>query len=395
MSDDDFEALLRGAATSSAQDDTPPPISRREARGANRGAGAFILVVVLVILGGIGGAGWWAWGEYGERVLDYLGEEEIPDYAGTGTDPEVLIVVEQGDIGEDVARKLVDQGVTASFESVYEVLLNDTSITFQPGTYRLLTEMSAQAALDALGNPENRLLYRVTIPEGRTLTQTLDIIAENSDISLSDLEAAVDDPTVYGVNPPAQEGYLEPLEGYLFPATYDVEPGTSASELIQRMVDEMVSRLEDRGVERDQWHEVLTKASLIQREARETEDFYRVAAVIDNRIEDGMRLQFDSTVTYYENTFGTVWTTDAARENPDNLFNTYFYPGLPVGPIGLSGDTALDAALNPAEGDWKYFVTVNLESGATKFSATLDEHNAAVALLQEYCDNPDNAVYCE
>ena len=396
MSDDEFEALLRGAGQSQNSSlDDPPPIRRRQQPRDSRGAGAFIIVVVLVLLGGLGGAGWWAWDQYGDRVLSFLGQEDIPDYEGPGEQPEVVVVVEPGDIGEDVARKLFDQGVTASFESVYQLLLTDTSITFQPGSYRLLTEMSAQSALDALGDPDNRLLYRVTIPEGRSVTQAIETIAENTDIPLADLEEAINDPSVYGVELPGDGEYVQPLEGYLFPATYDVEPGTSASDLIARMVGEMTSRLDARGVSADERHEVLTKAALVQREAREEEDFYRVARVIDNRLEDNMALQFDSTVTYFENTFGTVWTTDEARENPDNPYNTYFYPGLPLGPIGLPGDLALDAVLNPAEGPWRYFVTVNLRTGATKFSESLREHNAAVSLLEEWCDVPDNAVYCE
>ncbi|MDR9434013.1 endolytic transglycosylase MltG [Pontimonas sp.] len=395
MSDDEFEALLRGSSQPDDEPDQPEQRSRRDRRESGRSAGALILIIVLVVIAGIAGSGWWAWGQYGDRVLAYLGEEEIPDYAGEGSSDEVLIVVEQGDIGEDVARKLADQGVTASFESVYQLLLEDTSVTFQPGTYRLRSEMSGSAAIDALQDSDNRLLYRITIPEGRSVTQAIETIAENSDIPLADLEAAIADPSVYGVTPPAENTYLQPLEGYLFPATYEVEPGTSASALIQEMVDEMLTRLDDRGVPAEQRHEVLTKAALVQREAKEPEDFFKVAAVIDNRLEDGMALQFDSTVTYWENTYGTVWTTDEGRANADNPYNTYYYTGLPVGPIGLPGDIALDAVLEPAEGDWKYFVTVNLQSGETKFSNTLAEHDGAVALLREWCDNIDNAVYCE
>jgi Predicted periplasmic solute-binding protein len=123
MSDDEFEALLRGSSDDAERPLDQRPPSRKERRqGSSRGAGVAILVTVLVILGGIAGAGWWGWDQYGEQVLDYLGEEEIPDYAGTGDQPEVLVIVEQGDIGEDVARKLADQGVTASFESVYQLL---------------------------------------------------------------------------------------------------------------------------------------------------------------------------------------------------------------------------------------------------------------------------------
>ncbi|MFZ9101603.1 MAG: endolytic transglycosylase MltG [Pontimonas sp.] len=390
MTNDEFESLLRG-------DTSPIPVAqqeeelRRERPTPKRsGAGWAVFTVVLIILGGLVGGGFWGWSQYGERILNYLGEEEIPDYAGAGNAPEIILVIESGDIGEDVARKLSEEGVTASFEAVYQILLDDTSITFQPGTYRLLSEMSAQSALDAIANPENRVLYKVTIPEGVTLSRALEIISENSDIALADLEQAAADPTVYGVNP---EG--DSLEGYLFPATYTLEPGSSASDVVSMLVDEMIARLDGLGIAPDQWHEVLTKAALIQREARETEDFYKVSAVIDNRIADDMLLQFDSTVTYWENTYGTVWTTDEARANADNPYNTYFYPGLPPGPIGLPGATALDAAINPADAEYRYFVTVNLQSGATVFSETLSEHEAAVQLLREWCDVAENRPYCE
>jgi UPF0755 protein len=390
VTNDEFESLLRG-------DTSPIPVAeqeeelRRERPAPKRsGAGWAVFTVLLIILGGLVGGGFWGWSQYGERILNYLGEEEIPDFAGAGSAPEVILVIESGDIGEDVARKLSEEGVTASFEAVYQILLEDTSITFQPGTYRLLSEMSAQSALDAIANPENRVLYKVTIPEGVTLSRALEIISENSDISLADLEQASADPTVYGVNP---EG--DSLEGYLFPATYTLEPGSSASDVVSMLVDEMIARLDGLGIAPDQWHDVLTKAALIQREARETEDFYKVSAVIDNRIADDMLLQFDSTVTYWEDTYGTVWTTDEARANADNPYNTYFYPGLPPGPIGLPGETALDAAINPADAEYRYFVTVNLQSGATVFSETLSEHEAAVQLLREWCDVAENRPYCE
>jgi len=390
VTNDEFESLLRG-------DTSPIPLAqqeeelRRERPTPKRsGAGWAVFTVVLIILGGLVGGGFWGWSQYGERILNYLGEEEIPDYAGAGNAPEIILVIESGDIGEDVARKLSEEGVTASFEAVYQILLEDTSITFQPGTYRLLSEMSAQSALDAIANPENRVLYKVTIPEGVTLSRALEIISENSDIALADLEQAAADPTVYGVNP---EG--DSLEGYLFPATYTLEPGSSASDVVSMLVDEMIARLDGLGIAPDQWHEVLTKAALIQREARETEDFYKVSVVIDNRIADGMLLQFDSTVTYWENTYGTVWTNDEARANADNPYNTYLYPGLPPGPIGLPGATALDAAISPADAEYRYFVTVNLQSGATVFSETLSEHEAAVQLLREWCDVAENRPYCE
>ena len=390
MTNDEFESLLRGDTSPIPLEQQEEELRRERPTPKRSGAGWAVFTVVLIILGGLVGGGFWGWSQYGERILNYLGEEEIPDYAGAGNAPEIILVIESGDIGEDVARKLSEEGVTASFEAVYQILLEDTSITFQPGTYRLLSEMSAQSALDAIANPENRVLYKVTIPEGVTLSRALEIISENSDIALADLEQAAADPTVYGVNP---EG--DSLEGYLFPATYTLEPGSSASDVVSMLVDEMIARLDGLGIAPDQWHEVLTKAALIQREARETEDFYKVSVVIDNRIADGMLLQFDSTVTYWENTYGTVWTNDEARANADNPYNTYLYPGLPPGPIGLPGATALDAAISPADAEYRYFVTVNLQSGATVFSETLSEHEAAVQLLREWCDVAENRPYCE
>lgn len=395
MSDEDqFEALIRGTDRP-LYAESPPPTRRRQRRGqrnrdGSRSAGPWILTVTFVLIAGLIGGGVWGWSVYGERVLDYLGEEEIADYEGDGVAPEILLVIEPDDIGEDVARKLAELGVTESFEAVYSILLQDSTITFFPGTYRLLTEMSGRAAIDALQNPDNRVIYKVTLPEGVPLSTALEIIADNTDIPLVDLQEAVEDPTIYGVNPP-----INSLEGYLFPATYTIEPSSEAVDVITTIVQTMLGRLETLGVAPDQWHEVLTKASLIEREAGVEEDFYKVARVIENRLADDMALQFDSTVTYWEESYGTVWTTDEARANADNPYNTYYYKGLPAGPIGAPGDTALDAVLNPAEGDWRFFVTVNLQSGATVFSATLDEHNAAVGVLLEWCDRPENSTYCD
>ena len=387
MTDDEFEALLRPqndqAFTSSPEIDD---------RSAHRRASIGVVVVLFILLGGLVGGGWWAWGQYGETVQGLFGAKEVADFEGPGKEPEILITVEPGDIGEVVARKLADGKVTASFESVYNILLADSSIVFQPGTYRLLSEMSAESAIAALRDPANRAEYRFTLPEGIRMVDALDIIAERTSLTREELDQAVLDPTQYGVNPP-----FGGLEGYLFPATYTFEWGTSAEGVIQRLVDEMVRRLEARGVPPEDFHEVLTIASILEREARLEDDFYKVSRVIANRLAPGSgvpKLQMDSTVTYWEETFDTVWTTDAARANPDNPYNTYYYDGLPAGPIALSGDLAIDAALNPIEGPWLYFVTWNMATGETLFSTTLREHERFIALGKECRDNEDKRDLC-
>ena len=389
MTDDEFEALLRPQANQTTTGDHEP---RHDDRTAHRRASIGVVVTLVILLGGLVAGGAWAWSQYGETIQNLFGPAEVGDFEGPGKEPEILITVEPGDIGEVVARKLANEGVTASFDSVYNILLLDSSIVFQPGTYRLLTEMSAVDAIEALRDNANRAEYRFTLPEGIRLTDALNIIAERTSLTRDVLDDAVSDPTRYGVDPP-----FGGLEGYLFPATYTFEWGTSADVVIQRMVDEMVKRLESRGVAPEDFHEVLTIASILEREARLEDDFYKVSRVIANRLAPGSsvpKLQMDSTVTYWEETFDTVWTTDAARANADNPYNTYYYDGLPAGPIALSGELALDATLNPADGPWLYFVTWNMATGETLFSTTFAEHQRYIVLGKECRDNEDKRDQC-
>ena len=299
-------------------------------------------------------------------------------------------MVNPGDIGEAVARELAEAGVTASFEAVYEILLQDATITFQPGTYRLLTGMSADSAIAALRDPNNRVQIEILITEGVTLQRALEIIAEKASLSPDSLTEAVADPSLYGVNPPNGS-----LEGYLFPATYTFEPGATAGDIVARMVDEMKSRLDTAGVPEEQWHETLTMAALIQREARFDDDFYRVSRVFYNRLDVAMPLQSDATVTYWTGEYGSAGTSDDDRADADNPFNTYVYTGLPPGPISLPGELAIDAALNPVEGEWLYFVSVDLRTGETVFSETYNQHLRAVDQWLEWCrESDENGAYC-
>jgi UPF0755 protein len=342
----------------------------------------------VLVLSGTGV--WLLWNEYGTRVIDYFAQEEVANFEGGGAEPAIEIVVNPGDIGEAVARELAEAGVTASFEAVYEILLQDATITFQPGTYRLLTGMSADSAIAALRDPNNRVQIEILITEGVTLQRALEIIAEKASLSPDSLTEAVADPSLYGVNPPNGS-----LEGYLFPATYTFEPGATAGDIVARMVDEMKSRLDTAGVPEEQWHETLTMAALIQREARFDDDFYRVSRVFYNRLDVAMPLQSDATVTYWTGEYGSAGTSDDDRADADNPFNTYVYTGLPPGPISLPGELAIDAALNPVEGEWLYFVSVDLRTGETVFSETYNQHLRAVDQWLEWCrESDENGAYC-
>jgi UPF0755 protein len=419
--DDNWDAIFRPAPESAAPEQrrgepsspavtegAPAPLSRRAARDARersrsrrepsqrasrgrRRRWPWVLGIILVLLlGGAAGGAWYVWTNYETQVREVLGWELPNDYEGSGNGTEVLVTINSGEIGADVAESLAEQGVTMTFDAFYDLLIADPSISFVPGTYRLQEEMSAQSALDALLDPENKVELSATVREGLRAGEVIDALSAGTGIPLEEYEAAISDPSIYGIPEVAPN-----IEGYLFPATYRFEPGTTAEDHIRTLVDEMFARLDAAGVAEEDRHTVLTKASLIQREARLADDFYRVARVIENRLADDALLQFDSATQYGAGETGSVWSSGDALD-ADNPYNTYANPGLPIGPIAAPGDVAIDAALNPAEGDWFYFVTINLATGETKFSETLAEHEAGVAELRAWCRaSEENAVYCE
>jgi UPF0755 protein len=297
------------------------------------------------------------------------------DYVGSGNG-EAVLVIEPGDTGEDVARKLVDLGVTKDFGYTYKRIIAKNP-AFVPGTFRLMLELPADSALKMIFDPTARQITRVTIKEGLRIGNVIKELSKASGLPLSDFEALSLKPTEFGL-----PGDLPSLEGYLFPATYDLEPGISAKAIFQMMIDRMKVELAKFGVSDRDRHRVLTLASVIQKEARQTPDFYKVSRVFLNRIDQGMLLQSDATVSYGSGG-NTVTTTDAERADK-NGYNTYVNPGLPVGPISAPGSVAIDAALNPAKGDWLYFCAVNLETGETVFSQTFAQHAKAVKQWQDW-----------
>jgi UPF0755 protein len=346
---------------------------------------------VFALLAGFVAAGAaYVWVNYESQVREVLGWQLPNDFSGTGNGTEVLVTIYSGEIGADVATSLVEQGVTMTFDAFYDLLLADDSIAFTPGTFRLQEEMSAQVALDALRDPANRVDFSATVREGLRAGEVIEVLSAGTGLPLADYEAAIANPAAFGIPDIAPN-----IEGYLFPATYTFEPDTTAEDHVRTLVNEMFSRLDAAGVAEQDRHTVLTKASLIQREARLPDDFYRVSRVIENRLADGWRLEFDSATQYGAGETGSVWSSGDALD-ADNPYNTYAIEGLPIGPIAAPGDLAIDAVLNPADGPWYFFVTINLATGETQFSETNAQHDQGVAVLRAWCRaSDDNAVYCE
>ncbi|ANJ26908.1 endolytic transglycosylase MltG [Agromyces aureus] len=376
-------AVSRSDRRADAYDDYHEPKKKRRAPWG-------CLIGLLIVGALVAGAAFFLQGPISAVVAHFT---PAADYDGAGTG-EVVFMIHDGDTGSSIAENLVSQDVVASYDAFYDLLLAQSpEPEFHPGAYQMASQMSAQAALDALTDPANKLENTFVIPEGTALPDVLVSASEGTGVPLEELQAAAtESPQSYGL--PAE---ATTLEGFLAPLTYTLDPGVDARGVLQSMVDSQMATLDAAGVApADRWKTVIL-ASIVQREAGSNlDDFPKIARVFQNRLDQGMNLQSDATVAYGTGNMHTVWTTDEERADAGNLYNTYANPGLPVGPIGNPGEVAINAALHPADGTWLFFVPVNLATGETVFSTTVDEHEAAVAQLQEWCAASDeNAAYCE
>jgi UPF0755 protein len=321
-------------------------------------------VTALILVAGLGAAGAGAWLGLRPLVSSIKSSLGAPaDYTGRGTTP-VDVKIPPGATGTRIAAILVDAGVVKSAKAYLDAA-DDTpaSTGIQSGTYALKKQMSAQAALAALLDPASRQFKKVTIPEGSRVPTILAAIAKATGIPRAQLDAAAKDAAALGLPAAAKTP-----EGYLFPATYDVEPNTTAEDLLREMVAKTEDTLTGLGVAQADQHRVLTLASLVQAEGRHPQDFGNIAEVLANRLAKGVPLQLDTTIHYATGKY-TVQTTNAdlAVNSP---YNTYTHKGLPPGPIGSPGEAALQAAIHPPAGPYMYFVATDPSTGKTEFAVT-------------------------
>jgi UPF0755 protein len=244
------------------------------------------------------------------------------------------------------------------------------------GDYRFDSALSPLAVLDKLRSAEAGL-SRVTIPEGKTLVQIATLLEAAGFGGADHFLCVAQDPAfLLSLDLPAKA-----LEGYLFPDTYAFPWKTAPEAILAGMVDrfrEKMAALEERRRSRGMTeHELVTLASIIEKETGARTERSLVSAVFHNRLRIGMRLQSDPTAVYGRRTNGRVTPKDLTIDTP---YNTYLHAGLPPGPICSPGFAALEAALNPADVPYLYFVA--RRDGTHKFSRTLREHNRAVARLR-------------
>ncbi|MEP6464299.1 MAG: endolytic transglycosylase MltG [Frankiaceae bacterium] len=345
------------------EDEVPGRESRRSV-GTQVGRGLILALIVLALLAVAGVV------ILGIRTVSRM--LTPGDYTGQGTGA-VTIRVRTGDAATDMAATLADQHVVKSAEAFRRAASKDErSAKIQPGFYRLRSEMSASAALALLLTPSSRVSTRVVIPEGMTLDSALLTMARNAHLRLADLKAAVRKPTSIGL-PAVCRGRVE---GCLFPATYDFSPGTSAVDALRQMTGRFSEAAGEVGLVpgarslRMSPYQVVTVASLLEKEVKLPADYPRVARVVYNRLAQGKPLEFDSTIVYVtHNRTGRVSRVDTRTPSP---YNTYLHKGLPPTPINSPGELALRAALHPAAGKWIYFLTVD-KTGRSAFVATYPE----------------------
>jgi len=329
-------------------------------------------VIILIVLAACAAGAWLAQRQYVRLqapYVGYVGAEQFVDVP-SGLGPQA--------IGRLLVRAGVVQDVTTWRLAVWR---SGEATTLKAGEYRFAGPMTPAAVVDRIARGDV-YLRSITFPEGLTIRQMAKIYEEAGFGPAPAFAAAARDAGAAA----ALDPHATTLEGYLFPDTYALPRRASAIDLVRRMV----SRFES--VMTDEWRqagaargltvrEVVTLASLVEKETARPDERPLVAAVYYNRLEKGIGLQCDPTVIYaleLRGRFnGNLTRADLSVDSP---YNTYRYRGLPPGPIASPGRASLQAAVQPAAVDYLYFVSRN--DGSHAFSSSLAEHNRNVSKYQ-------------
>jgi UPF0755 protein len=287
----------------------------------------------------------------------------LNDYRADSSDQKVEILIESGDSGTEIAQKLYESGVIKASKVFYKIAINEKrSKSISPGVHEIDLKISSRAAFEQLlDGKRNRGLFG--FKEGLRKNEILDLLSK-SNLVKGVLSKNVIPDKKYNTNN---------LEGFFFPAQYAFVPGLSTDNAVQQMVDRFnlaakASKI-DQGYSGFNPYELLTIASMLQAEGDE-QDFSKISRVIYNRLKIGMPLQINATIDYAMNLRGKIRLPYKLLEIK-SPYNTYRYRGLPPGPIGNPGQAALEAAVNPANGQWLYYVTV--KPSDTRFTKSYDE----------------------
>lgn len=315
-----------------------------------------------------------------------IGNSLASDDTTTNVEPGLPVTIEipSGASGERIGEILQENGVIASaaeFEATVRVEGLDNSL--RAGTYDLETGMTTSQVIAILSAGPTIQVYDITIREGLRVTEIIDVLVAGSGIDRVAFESALLSGTVTTTVAEVDASLgLSGWEGLLFPDTYRFSEQATAGDILNRMSSTMVQRmdsidwgpLEAAGLTR---YQGVILASLIEAEVRVADERPIVSSVLRNRINDGQRLEIDATVLY------GLGTRDPALFNneSDSPYNTYRVDGLPPTPIAAPGLASLQAAAQPAETDFRFYVLAD-ESGAHAFAVTFEEHLANVEIAR-------------
>lgn len=292
------------------------------------------------------------------------GVESAPDFMAGTPGGEVIVEIMPGESGSQIASKLESAGVVKSALSFFRVAVGDNRAErIAAGEHRLETRIPAKEALNQLLDPK-RIPNLIVIRDGERLNEISEDLVKFGFRS-KELRSALT-----AVKPPAPFA-SKSLEGFLYPAHYSFNKGVSAQEVLNTMVKKFSASTNGVAWEYRKFtpYQLLTIASLVQTEG--TPDVYgNIARVIYNRLDKGIPLQFDSTVHYALNRRGEI-RVSIEDTKVRSSYNTFLRRGLPPGPIGSPTRAAIDATINPAEGDWLYFVTVKPRD--TRFTSSYEQ----------------------
>ena len=352
-------------------DDQLPPSRNANSVSKRIVIGAGLVAVIAIV--------------YGIYSL-FGGAAESNDYVGSGGGS-VNVVVSRGDSLTQIGRTLQSADVVKSVESFTSAAANNAqSASIGPGQYAMRMQMSGESALLLMLDSESRSESRLVLPEGLRLAETVSLASTATGLPSADFDQVLDNPDLLALPSWAES---QP-EGFMFPATYDLAGDENAESILNTLIKRFnesasVIDLERRAAQSGRNpYEVLIVASLLEGEVV-PEDFAKVAAVVYNRLAAEMALQLDSTVSY-------ALGLDVLELSEDQLetespYNTYVNTGLPPTPINSPGEAALEAALAPAKGKWLYFVTVNPDTGETKFAKGYDRFLKLKAEYRAYLDS--------
>ncbi len=346
--------MITGSDVDTAETPTRPPGPPRRGGSGHRRRGPILLIVLVIVLIPLLIAAGWLW-------------YQVSPPGGQGRAVEVE--VQKGWGVSRIADQLEQQGVVDSALGFQLYARFAGAGPFQAGTYRLHQDMGASAAASVLEAPPALQYRKLALIPGLTLDMIADRVGQIPGLSRDRFLEVARSNTIRSRYEPAS---VTSLEGLTWPDTYYVSKADTETTVLRTLVSEFDQKATQAGLagSADPYRTVIV-ASLIQTEAKLDVDRPKIAAVVENRLRDGMPLQIDATLLYARGSrVGPITDADYNRDSP---YNTYRNKGLPPTPISTVTRTSLEAALHPADVPYKYYVLSDA-NGAHAFATTYAEH---------------------